>query len=108
MDTPLPAPTPYPTTYGKTFPVLLPSERNKVRKRVPRTEYRRVNRAADEESYQRRFGKRYGAGTAPDNEGYPECDNVSNSVVTCYPDADTSLTSGDYSKLIWNPNLPQL
>ncbi|TIC43166.1 hypothetical protein E3Q08_02497 [Wallemia mellicola] len=101
------APTPYPESYSNKIPVTLPSERNKVRKRTSRNDYRRVNKPAYGDGYFGRLGKRYGAGTAPDNEGYPECDNVSNSVVTCYPDADTSIRSGDYSKLIWNPNLPQ-
>ena len=106
------SPTPFgippSSNYHISFPYILPSQRSKVRKRINRNDFRRVNRKADEESFVRRFGKRYGAGTAPDNEGYPQCDNVSNSVTTCYPDSETSIDQSQYSKLIWNPNLPQL
>ncbi|TIB66987.1 hypothetical protein E3P77_01948 [Wallemia ichthyophaga] len=96
MDRHLPAPTPapYPSkpAISHSTSSRANSHRNKVRKRV------RANSP---------LSKRYGAGTAPDNDGYPDCDSVGNDVVTCYPSTDTSLTSGDYSKIIWNPNLPQ-
>ncbi|KAJ9119663.1 hypothetical protein QFC22_003373 [Naganishia vaughanmartiniae] len=50
--------------------------------------------------------KRAGASSGPVAEGYPPCDNVGNTVLSCFPLDNTTLTQGTYSRFIWNANYP--
>ncbi|GHJ86587.1 hypothetical protein NliqN6_2989 [Naganishia liquefaciens] len=49
---------------------------------------------------------RAGASSGPVAEGYPSCDNVGNTVLSCFPTTNTTLTQGIYSRFIWNANYP--
>ncbi|GAA5974625.1 hypothetical protein JCM11641_007029 [Rhodosporidiobolus odoratus] len=42
----------------------------------------------------------------PYAEGYPSCSNVGNGVLSCFPETNTTLTQGEYSKFIWNSRFP--
>ncbi|GAA5877620.1 hypothetical protein JCM8547_007123 [Rhodosporidiobolus lusitaniae] len=42
----------------------------------------------------------------PYAEGYPSCSNVGNDVLSCYPETNSTLVQGDYSKFIWNSRYP--
>ncbi|KAJ9110466.1 hypothetical protein QFC19_001592 [Naganishia cerealis] len=50
--------------------------------------------------------KRAGASSGPVAEGYPSCDNVGNTVLSCFPLGNTTLVQGIYSRFIWNANYP--
>lgn len=50
--------------------------------------------------------KRAGASSGPVAEGYPSCDNVGNTVLSCFPLGNTTLVQGVYSRFIWNANYP--
>jgi hypothetical protein len=50
--------------------------------------------------------KRAGASSGPVAAGYPSCDNVGNTVLSCFPLDNTTLTQGIYSRFIWNANYP--
>lgn len=54
----------------------------------------------------RRKRPRAGASSGPVAEGYPSCDNVGNTVLSCFPMSNTTLTQGIYSRFIWNANYP--
>ncbi|GAA5884301.1 hypothetical protein JCM6882_002219 [Rhodosporidiobolus microsporus] len=42
----------------------------------------------------------------PYAEGYPYCGNVGNDVLSCFPETNSTLVQGDYSKFIWNSRYP--
>ncbi|KAJ9097297.1 hypothetical protein QFC21_004966 [Naganishia friedmannii] len=50
--------------------------------------------------------KRAGASSGPVAKGYPSCDNVGNTVLSCFPLDNTTLVQGTYSRFIWNANYP--
>ena len=37
----------------------------------------------------------------------PACNAVDQAVLSCYPQSNTSVPQDEYSKFIWNPNIPQ-
>lgn len=50
--------------------------------------------------------KRQGASSGPVAEGYPMCDNVGNTELSCFPEQNTTLVQDKWSKFIWNANYP--
>lgn len=36
----------------------------------------------------------------------PVCNNVGNSILSCFPQAGSNLVEGVWSKMIWNNNYP--
>lgn len=50
--------------------------------------------------------KRAGASSGPTAAGYPSCDNVGNTLLSCFPLENTTLIQGIYSRFIWNANYP--
>ncbi|GAA6006687.1 hypothetical protein JCM11491_003145 [Sporobolomyces phaffii] len=42
----------------------------------------------------------------PTAQGYPSCNFVGNGVLSCYPESNTTIVQGDYSKFIWNAQYP--
>lgn len=50
--------------------------------------------------------KRAGASSGPSAPGYPSCDNVGNTRLSCFPLDNTTLVQGIYSRFIWNANYP--
>lgn len=50
--------------------------------------------------------RRAGASSGPVAPGYPPCDNVGNTALSCFPRANTTLVQGVYSRFIWNANYP--
>ena len=49
---------------------------------------------------------RQGASSGPVFENYPSCDNVGNTLLSCFPLANTTITQSTWSKFIWNANYP--
>lgn len=37
---------------------------------------------------------------------YPSCDDVGNYVLSCYPTSGTTINQGEWTKFIWNTNIP--
>ncbi|GAA5984035.1 hypothetical protein JCM5350_004999 [Sporobolomyces pararoseus] len=42
----------------------------------------------------------------PMAEGYPSCNYVGNGILSCYPESNTTIVQGEYSKFIWNAQFP--
>ncbi|GAA5902307.1 uncharacterized protein JCM6883_001362 [Sporobolomyces salmoneus] len=42
----------------------------------------------------------------PMAEGYPSCNYVGNGILSCYPESNTTIVEGTYSKFIWNAQFP--
>ncbi|GAA5969168.1 hypothetical protein JCM3765_005744 [Sporobolomyces pararoseus] len=42
----------------------------------------------------------------PTAEGYPSCNYVGNGILSCYPESNTTIVQGEYSKFIWNAQFP--
>ncbi|KAG8963847.1 hypothetical protein FRC05_004388 [Tulasnella sp. 425] len=38
---------------------------------------------------------------------YPSCNDVGNNILSCYPTSGTTINQGDWTKFIWNTNLPE-
>ena len=49
---------------------------------------------------------RAGASSGPTFDDYPSCDNVGNTLLSCFPQSNTTLTQAEWSKFIWNANYP--
>ncbi|CAH7671377.1 hypothetical protein BY996DRAFT_4581293 [Phakopsora pachyrhizi] len=47
-----------------------------------------------------------GNGRGPSAAGYPTCTAVSNAVLSCFPQSNTSIVQHTWSKFIWNNNYP--
>lgn len=47
-----------------------------------------------------------GDGTGPYADGYPACTAVSNAVLSCFPESNTTIVQHTWSKFIWNNNYP--
>ncbi|GAA6017372.1 hypothetical protein JCM10207_005612 [Rhodosporidiobolus poonsookiae] len=63
----------------------------------PRTRERRSDGWEPHSNYRRQF---------PYAEGYPDCSYVDNSVLSCYPETNTTLVQDEYSLFIWNSRYP--
>lgn len=50
--------------------------------------------------------ERQGASSGPVFENYPSCDNVGNTLLSCFPQSNTTITQSTWSKFIWNANYP--
>ncbi|KAG0149247.1 hypothetical protein CROQUDRAFT_653820 [Cronartium quercuum f. sp. fusiforme G11] len=47
-----------------------------------------------------------GNGSGPSADGYPSCTAVSNAILSCFPENNTTLVQNTWSKFIWNNNYP--
>ncbi|GAA5840237.1 hypothetical protein JCM11251_005955 [Rhodosporidiobolus azoricus] len=76
--------------------------RSGVEERLEKRPRARERRSAEGLEWKERLQKRQW----PYAEGYPYCGNVGNDVLSCFPETDTTLVQGDYSKFIWNSRYP--
>lgn len=73
-------------------------------KRTPKAGPSRARRASETTDHS--LVARQGASSGPVFEGYPSCDNVGNTLVSCFPLSNTTITQSTWSKFIYNSNYP--
>jgi hypothetical protein len=57
-------------------------------------------------THQNSLDNRAGASSGPTFDNYPPCDNVGNTLLSCFPLSNTTISQSMWSKFIWNANYP--
>ncbi|KAL7410464.1 hypothetical protein BDY24DRAFT_418005 [Mrakia frigida] len=106
--------TPLPPT--ATAPPSTPTPPPSAWKKTSRSEGGAGGQARRKEDHRKKDWKPYrsrkldmkkrAVGTGPVAEGYPDCSNVGNDQLSCFPLSNTTVVQDDYSKFIWNFNYP--
>ena len=102
------------TTSTMSFPTTimpvsskLPSPTPSSSTRSPFEKRRKAGpKRADHEGPPHHLHSRAGASSGPTFDDYPSCDNVGNTLLSCFPQSNTTLTQAEWSKFIWNANYP--